>query len=145
MEGERRLTEEDAREALRGHVSMKAHAARELYGTIDRPTLELILNDPEVTRWPTSIVFDSESLRAGEFGFATPVPGSPVGAWQITLHPRYSGDDSAVVMLAVYHMVSINYGEIATHEEAEEFGATLLGLSEEDYYTEVCALADRES
>lgn len=155
MPSERRLTEDDARDALRGHVQEKALAARERYGAkiggvgaggmgIDRATLGSLLNDPEVARWPTELVFDADSLRAGEFGFAAPVAGSPEGAWQITLHPRYSTDDRAVVLLAAYHIVSINYGEIATHEEAEEFGATLLGIPREEYYAEVCALADRE-
>ena len=146
MPCERKLTEEDARQALRGHVEEKAGAARERYGpTIDRATFESMLTDPEVTRWPTRLVFDATPLRPGEFGFAEPDPDSAEGGWRITLHPDFAADDDAVVRLAAYHIVSINYGEIATHEEAEAFGATLLGLPVDTYYAEVCALADRIS
>ncbi len=32
-----------------------------------------------------------------------------------------------------YHLVTVNYGDVATHEEAEVFGATLLDLDQDDY------------
>jgi hypothetical protein len=36
----------------------------------------------------------------------------------------------------------VNYGEIVSHEEAELFGATLLGMDVEEYYRALCDLAD---
>ena len=43
---------------------------------------------------------------------------------------------------SAYHVVSINYLDVATHEEAELFGAALHGLEIDDYYERVCTLAD---
>jgi hypothetical protein len=39
--------------------------------------------------------------------------------------------------------VLVNYGEFATSDDAETFGAAALGLSKEDYYRLVCGLADQ--
>jgi hypothetical protein len=36
----------------------------------------------------------------------------------------------------------VNYGEFASADDAETFGAAALGLSKDDYYQAVCALAD---
>jgi hypothetical protein len=141
---ERRLGEEDARRALREHIIAKAHEARAKHGpVIDRAALVRLLRDPAVTRWPTELRFDAAPLRPGEFGFASPVDGSRSNEWAITLHPRFDPDAEAVPLLAAYHIVSINYGEIASHEEAEEYGSILCGLDREEYYRRVCALADR--
>jgi hypothetical protein len=141
---ERRLTEEDARRALGDHIAARAHGARERHGPrLDRLALVRLLGDPESTRRPTVLRFDAAELRPGEFGFAAPVAGSGGERWAITLHPIFEHDEEAVALLASYHLVSINYGEIASHEEAEEYGSILCGLDREEYYRRVCALADR--
>ncbi len=143
---DRNLTEEDARRALRDHVAAKAFDARERYGpTIDRNTLERLLHDPEVTRWPTELRFDATPLRPDEYGFAAPIADSRTGEWAITLHPRFESDEAAIPLLAAYHIVSVNYGEIATHVEAEIFGATLFGLEVDEYYEKVCGLVGDNS
>ena len=41
---------------------------------------------------------------------------------------------SAVPLLVAYHLVRVNYGEIAGPEAAEVFGATLCGMDVDDYY-----------
>ncbi len=45
-------------------------------------------------------------------------------------------------MLIAYHLVVPNYGDIAGADEAELFGATLLGLEVHDYYQALCAASD---
>jgi len=37
----------------------------------------------------------------------------------------------------------VNYGDFATPEDAEAFGAAALGLSPDEYYHEICELADQ--
>ena len=51
-------------------------------------------------------------------------------------------DHPATSLKEVGAAPGINYGDIATHEEAELFGATLLGLDQEHYYATLCKLAD---
>jgi hypothetical protein len=58
------------------------------------------------------------------------------------VHPHYEHHTDVLPLLITYHLVSVNYGDIATHEEAELYGATLLGLPVEEYYRRLCELAD---
>jgi hypothetical protein len=39
--------------------------------------------------------------------------------------------------------VLVNYGEFASAEDAETFGAAALGLARDDYYQALCGLADQ--
>jgi len=40
-------------------------------------------------------------------------------------------------------LVVVNYGEFASAEDAETFGAAVLGLSQHEYYDTLCELAGR--
>lgn len=141
----RRLTEEDGRRALRDHVIEKALIARERYGPIDGRTLAELLADPEVVRYPTSIRFDSGPLEPGEFAYAEPLGPKPSDGFRVFVHPRYRDRESVLPLLVLYQLVRVNYGEIASHEEAELFGATVLGKDVEEYYETLCELADELS
>ncbi|RMH13718.1 MAG: hypothetical protein D6695_03240 [Planctomycetota bacterium] len=66
----------------------------------------------------------------------------PKQGFCLFLHPHFETRPDTWAALIAYHIPSINYGEIVTHEEAEFFGATLLGMDVETYYQTVCALAD---
>ncbi|MFQ5501302.1 MAG: hypothetical protein ACE5EQ_03255 [Phycisphaerae bacterium] len=135
--------EEDGKQALRGHVCDKAAAAYAKYGpSIDWDTFQRMLDDPLVVRYPTTIVFDSQPLEPGEFAFVQPRGGQPAEGFQLFIHPHFRDRSDALPLLIAYHLVRVNYGEIATHEEAELFGATLLGLEVDAYYQSVCRLAD---
>jgi hypothetical protein len=45
--------------------------------------------------------------------------------------------------LVLYQLVLVNYGEFASPEDAESFGAAAVGLDREEYYERLCALADQ--
>ena len=49
----------------------------------------------------------------------------------------------AVPQLVLYQLVAVNYGGFASGDDAETFGAAALGLEREDYYQELCRLADQ--
>ncbi len=136
-------SEEDGKQALHGHVCDKAAAAHEKYGpSIDWDTFQRMLDDPLVVRYPTTIAFDSQPLQPGEFAFVQPRGEQPAEGFQLFIHPHFRDRPDALPLLIAYHLVRVNYGEIATHEEAELFGATLLGLEVDAYYQAVCRLAD---
>jgi hypothetical protein len=44
--------------------------------------------------------------------------------------------------LVLYQLVAVNYGEFASADEAETFGAAALGLTRDEYYAVLCAMAD---
>lgn len=140
----RKINPSKARRALRDHVVERALLARERYGgLIDYPTLLTILEDREVVRYPTVIEFSDAALRPGEFAYAAPVGEAPSEGFRLFVHPAFRMREEVLPLLVSYHIVRVNYGEIATHEEAELFGATLLGLDVDAYYETLCVLADQ--
>ncbi len=140
---ETKLTAKDAQVALRDHVEEKALAARKRYGgTVDENVMRRMLEDRSVVRYPTRLQFDAEPLEPGEFAHAQPLGGKADDGFQLFVHPMLENDPELLPLAVAYHVVTINYGEIATHEDAEVFGSTLLGLDQEEYYQRLCALAD---
>ena len=140
------LTAEDGAAALRDHVASLASSARQRHGAGlargEEAAVRALLADPEVVRFPTALAFDDGPLMAGEFAYAKPRGERPADGYTLCVHPCFAGRWDVVPLLVAYHVVAINYLDIATNEEAELFGATLLGMSAESYYARVCELAD---
>lgn len=138
-----RLTEADGRKALRDHATEKAEFARRKYGgNVDYAAVLSMLDDREIVRYPTRLCFDAGPLEPGEFAYAQPVGSHPRDGFRLCMHPAFEGREELLPLLVAYHVVRINYGEIATHEEAECFGATLMGMAVDDYYAALCAAGD---
>ena len=139
----RQLTEEDGRISLRGHIVEKATAARLKYGLyVDADAILKMLDDREVTRYPTGLRFDAGFLEPGEFAQALPLGDHPQDGFCIYVHPCFEAQKEIWPLLIAYHLVRVNYGEVAGADEAELYGATLLGLEVETYYQALCELAD---
>lgn len=140
---ERILTEQDTRTALRDHASRRGQEARAAYGTVvDCATIFRMLDDRSVVRYPTSIVFDAAPLEAGEFAYPEPRTSSGELSYRLCVHPAFRDRDDVLPLLIAYQLVRINYGDIATHEDAEAFGAALFNFEVDEYYKRVCAAAD---
>jgi len=136
-------TEEEGRQSLHQHIVDKAMSARLRYGLyIDADTILKMLDDREVVRYPCGVRFDAEPLRPGEFAFASPLGDHPKNGYCLFLHPFFENQPEIWPLLIAYQLVVINYGEMATAEDAEVFGCTLLGLDQEAYYEALCELAD---
>jgi hypothetical protein len=46
-------------------------------------------------------------------------------------------------LLVLYQLVLVNYGEFASPDDAETFGAAATGLSRDEYYAELCEMEDQ--
>ena len=139
----RQLTEQDAQIALKDHLGDKAMNARLKNGMyIDADTIIKMLDDGEFVRYPVSIKFDTEFLEPGEFAMTVPLGDHPSAGFCLCIHPYFEQQPEAWPLLIAYHIPSINYGEIVTSEDAEHFGATLVGLDTDTYYQALCELAD---
>ena len=143
-----RPTEEDGKQSLVEHAAAKAWEARQIYAA-DRPTglsldaLDAVLEDRHFVRYPVRLHFDATPLQSGEFAIALPEQNdNPADGYILTVHPSFEGDASILPMLVAYHLVCVNYGEIAGSEAAEAFGAALMGMEVDDYYLELCKIAD---
>jgi hypothetical protein len=135
--------ERDGRMALSGHVADKATAARLRYGqSIDSEAIARMLADREVVRYPAAVVFDEAPLEPGEFAYARPFGDHPAEGFQLVVHPCFRDRPETWPLLIAYHIPTINYGDIATSEDCELYGATLLGMDRDEYYRRLCTLAD---
>ncbi len=141
MDARRRELEHEGRAALTDHAADCAYQARQRHGEIDTATLPSLLADDKVVRYPTELCLDAGPLEAGEFAYAEPRGAHPRDGFRLCVHPHFAGR-AELPLLVAYHLVAINYGEIATREQAEVFGALLLGLDPDEYYERVCRLAD---
>ena len=138
------LTAEDARQSLRDHCAAKGREVRAKYGPrLGWAELQQLLNDRTLVRYPCTVAFDSLPLQAEEFAYAEPLGDRPDTGFRICVHPRFRSDLDSVPPLVLYHLVTVNYGDFATAEDAEAFGSAALGLSREAYYEQLCAAADQ--
>ena len=136
-------TVRDGAVALCDHVRAIAGAAREKYGpVIDLAAMHCILEDRRIVRYPVSLVFDDSALEDGEFAHPHPNGCAPRDVFTIFIHPFFQERPDDLPLLMAYPLVRVNYGDVASQEEAEVFGAALLGMDQDAYYDAVCRLAD---
>lgn len=139
----KQLTADDFKQSLNSHVASKGEEIREKYGPeIGWRELLQILNDRSVVRYPCEVVFDSSALLDGECAHAEPNSENPLDGFRIFVHPFFSLQLDRVPHIVLYQLVRVNYGEFASPDDAEIFGANALGLSTEDYYQSLCEFAD---
>jgi hypothetical protein len=140
------LTADDFKQSLNAHVAAKGEEIREKYGTeIGWKELLLILNDRSLVRYPCEIIFDAAPLLEEEFAHAMPNSENPSDGFKIYVHPFFSLQIERVPHMVFYQLVRVNYGEFASADDAEVFGANALGLSRDAYYEMLCELADEIS
>jgi hypothetical protein len=138
-----RLTADDARLAMSAHLTAKGAEMFEKHGPhIGWKELQRILKDPASARYPCEIAFDATPLQPGECAYPKPKGEKPEDGFVIHIHPLFMTRLDRVAHLALYQLVVVNYGEFASSDDAEIFGATTLGISREQYYQELCELAD---
>jgi len=139
----KQLTLDDARQSLTAHVAARAYELRQKYGPhIGWNELLHILDDRDFVRYPCSIEFDAAPLQAGECACAIPSGKTPEEGFTIFVHPLFSLQLQHLPHLVLYQLVVVNYGEFASPDDAETFGAGVLGIPREDYYQSLCGLAD---
>jgi hypothetical protein len=140
------LTADDFKQSLNTHVAGKGEEIREKFGAeIGWKELLQVLADRSLVRYSCEIIFDSAPLLEGEFAHAMPNSENPLDGFKIFVHPFFSLQLERVPHMVFYQLVRVNYGEFASPDDAEVFGASALGLAKEEYYQILCDLADEIS
>ena len=135
------LTAADARQSLTAHVEAKGIEVYLKYGPeMGWDGLQRLLADRNYVRYPCEIAFDASSLQPGEFAHPVQNGEFPETGFTMFVHPRFTLDRA--VYLVLYQLVVVNYGDFASADEAETFGAAALGLTRDEYYAALCAMAD---
>jgi len=140
----KQLTADDARQSLTAHVAAKGEEAFAKFGPhIGWKELQLILQDRALVRYPCEIVFDSTPLQADEVAHPVPKGAKPEDGFAIHVQPIFMTQLQRVPWLVLYQLVLVNYGEFASPDDAEAFGAAALGITRDEYYQGICKLADQ--
>ncbi len=138
-----KLTLEDGQKAASAHALERGYQVHQKYGKfIDYEALLKILKDDEFVRYPTQIKFDSTKIESEMFGFAQRISTDINDGYIIYIHDFFENRQCDLPALVLYHLVCVNYGDFATHNEAEEFASSALGMEKEYYYQYVCRLTD---
>lgn len=130
-------------DSLREHIAAQAVVAHQKYAPLTFAKLGAFLADPECVRYPTRLVFELGEMEAHQFAQPglDPLESEP-HARVLYLRPALR-DRPDLALLAVAYMIPvINYGDLATDEHCVGYGATLLGMPEEEFYEAVCRMAD---
>lgn len=134
---------EGGHRSLLDHATSKAAEARARLGPeIGYEEVLGLLEDTSLVRYPTRLVFDTVGIESGMFAYMQQCGSSPGDGFVLHVHPHFESRHEDLPLLIAYHLVAVNYGEVADGAVAESFGATLLGLEVEDYYQRLCTLAD---
>src|SRR5581483_7263693 len=123
-------------------IAAKGAEIRERFPRIGWRELREILNDRSLVRYPCEIVFEASLLLEGEFAHALPNSENPADGFRLVVHPLYSLQLDRVPLMALYQLVRVNYGEFASPDDAETFGASALGMTKDEYYHLLCGIAD---
>lgn len=133
----------DARASLNEHVAAKGIEIQAKYGPhIGWTQLTRILSDRTCVRYPCELAFEATPLFAGEFAHPVGKGSRPENGYTLYVHPALQLQLDRVPQVVLYQLVLVNYGEFASADDAETFGAAALGLPREEYYQALCRVAD---
>lgn len=137
------LTAEDAKQSLTAHVEAKGIEVFVKYGP--QPgwgELQRLLGDRAYVRYPCEIAFDAAPLLPGECAHPVQRGVTPEEGFTMVVHPLFMLQLERVPLIVLYQLVALNYGEFASSDDAETFGAAALGLTRDEYYALLCEMAD---
>lgn len=129
--------------SLREHLVAQAVVAYQKYGPLIADKLDALLHDPDCLRHPVRLVFEFGEMAMHQFA-------QPDIDWRNTeqdgrvlyLRPLLRERPDLLPLAVAYMIPLLNYGDIVTDDHCLAYGATLLGLLEEEYYQKLCALSD---
>ncbi|MCX7868041.1 MAG: hypothetical protein N2438_13145 [Limisphaera sp.] len=129
--------------SLREHLRAQAVVAHARYAPLTAENLPRFLRDPDCVRYPVRLVFEFGEMAAHQFAEPGMDFRDPTGQGRVLyLRPCLRERPEWVVLAVAYMIPVINYGPVITDEHCLLYGATLLGLMEEEFYRRVCEMAD---
>lgn len=135
--------EQLGQQSLREHLVAQAVVAHQKHGPLTADKLDVLLHDPDCLRHPVRLVFEFGEMAMHQF--AQPDidwRNTEQGGRVLYVRPRLRERPDLLPLAVAYMIPLINYGDIITDDHCLAYGATLLGMMEEEYYTQLCAVAD---
>lgn len=113
-----------------------------LGGPLTPHNLKALLDAGDYLRYPTSVTFDRSPLEAHQF--AEPVFAGEGAERRCTLYvdPFYHDHPDCLPHIVAYMAAAILYGGAADAALCEHLGAMLVQQTEDQFYSQICAIAD---
>jgi len=125
------------------HAHERARELRERYGpVIDYQTVLAMLEDRKSSRFPVTLHFTTDGIEPGMFARTEAVSENPEEGYVIHIHSHFEQRPDLLPSLILYQLVLVNYGDLATANDAELFGSTILGMEREAYYAHITTITD---
>jgi hypothetical protein len=135
--------EQLGRGSLREHLQAQAMVAHQKYAPFTAERLEALLRDPQCVRYPVRLVFEFGEMAMHQFAQPDIDCRNPEQNGRVLyLRPMLRDRPDLLPLAVAYMLPVINYGDIISDADCLVFGATLLGLLEQEYYQQMCRLAD---
>lgn len=135
--------EQLGQQSLREHLVAQAIVAHQKHGPLTADKLDALLHDPDCLRHPVRLVFEFGEMAMHQF--AQPDidwRNSELDGRVLYVRPLLRDRPDLLPLAVAYMIPLVNYGDIITDDHCLAYGATLLGMMEEEYYTKICAVAD---
>ena len=135
--------EQLGQQSLREHLVAQAIVAHQKHGLLTADKLDAVLHDPDCLRHPVRLVFEFGEMAMHQFA-------QPDIDWRNTeqdgrvlyVRPLLRDRPDLLPPAVAYMIPLINYGDIISDEHCLCYGATLLGMMEEEFYQQICELAE---
>ena len=135
--------EQLGQQSLREHLVAQAIVAHQKHGPLTADKIDALLHDPDCLRHPVRLVFEFGEMAMHQFA-------QPDIDWRNTeqdgrvlyVRPLLLSRPDLLPLAVAYMIPLINYGDIISDEHCLLYGAALLGMMEEEFYQQLCVLAD---
>ena len=135
--------EQLGQQSLREHLVAQAIVAHQKHGPVTADKLDALLHDPDCLRHPVRLVFEFGEMAMHQFA-------QPDIDWRNTeqdgrvlyIRPLLRERPDLLPLAVSYMIPLINYGDIITDEHCLLYGATLTGMMEDEFYQQICSIAD---
>ncbi|HSH09455.1 MAG TPA: hypothetical protein VK995_03650 [Oceanipulchritudo sp.] len=124
-------------ESLRSHLVDTAIAAHQLYSPLDPDRLEAFLEDRNFVRHPVRIQYEIGNMAPHQFAN----PEQQADRFLLNVHPQLQGRAEDLALAIAYFIPVLNYGALINDDHCLIYGATLHGLTIEEYYRQLCRIA----
>jgi len=126
-------------ESLKEHLIDTAILAHRLYAPVAGNSLNEFLDNRNLVRHPVRLSFEMGSMAPHQFA----QPEQRGDELILCVHPDLKGSSEDLAYAVAYFIPVINYGALINDDHCLVYGATLFGLTIDEYYQELCRIANR--
>ena len=126
-------------ESLKDHLVDTAILAHQLYAPVVGNSLNEFIANRDLLRHPIRISFEMGSMAPHQFA----QPEQRDDELVLCVHPDLKNSEQDLAYAVAYFVPVINYGALINDDHCLVYGATLFGLTIDEYYQELCRMANR--